>query len=506
VWILEHQVDPPYDGFMRTPESEEIIPSISGRARKHESTVSTFALMDGLVPIGEYQRLSLAKSDAQAQAMAMGRQDTHDAVEKQGAFAFRSYSDPDHSGSKRHVDRPAFNRMLADLDAGLIQGIACSDIDRVTRLHGILERLIERYEDHPEYYWYSNDAKVDLRTEEGRDEARSRVDAANKEAKAIARRQKARHDQYRKLGYMVGTKAYGHTTKGAIVPEEADIIRLLADTVDQGRPIKAILDQLTEQGIRGRNGQPWSHRTVQSILLSGRIAGYRVDGKGLALDDDGNPIIGNQEPIISVAQWERIQLRYRTRERGEDFRKYLGSGSFICTCGATMGAGWQVARNRHRYLCIQGRGSNCGSNTLHGPWADQALELLVEMALARDTPAVAEPEPWPDSEKLTRLEAKRAAARARRDAGELDAETWLDQDMAIAEVAGKLRRAQREWAKAHPVRSMPANQTLVDRWNSGDDDQRRSVVRDLFRGVLVQPANRVRLPVAERLSPILRDL
>jgi site-specific DNA recombinase len=484
-----------------TEPLEEIIPSKTGRKRRHESTVVTYGPRKGAVPVGQYDRLSLAKKTEQAQAMALSRMDTTEAVEAEGvAYVYRRYTDPDHSGSKRNQERPAFDLMVADLDAGIIGGLAVSNIDRLTRRHGILEQLIERYETNEEQarkgkaerlYWYSNDPLVDLRTEDGRREARKRVDAGYEEARAIARRQTGRHDQYRRLGIMVGSRGYGHRTDGSVVEPEAAVIRRLADIIDSGQKISPILPELERDGIVSTHGKPFTLRTVKSVLTSARLVGYRVDTTapdGIARDEKGEPIKGNQEPILSLEQFLRVRDVFAGRARGEEFRKYLGSAIFICdTCGYVMGAGWLKRDDRHRYLCSHQKPGRCGKNQLHGPKADDFLRLAVELELAKDQPTVVAQEPWPGEGQLASVEAKRALARERKEAGAIDVEVWLDQDMALAEVIGGLRKSRRAWLADHPVPTAPASESLLERWQSGDLDRQRSVVHELLKGVLVAP-------------------
>jgi site-specific DNA recombinase len=498
---------------MGEPLSVTVLPG--KRPRKHEATLTVYAGVPGLIPIGEMIRSSSAEANVRVHTEMLARQQTARKVLAQGACVTHSYCDPDHSGGNRHLLRPGMEQSLVDLEARTIRGMAVVDIDRLTRLSSVLERFCAIYEANEDawrkgkedqLFWYCTDGEVDLRTEAGRDEARTRVMVAKREREQGAKRQRRRHAVLREMGTLVGPRAFGHTTAGELIPEEADAIRLLADAVDMGQKVAPVVRALADKGFVGRDGRPFTHRRVQVILTSARIVGLRVDGTtddGIARDDQDEPIRGNQPAIIKMDQWLRIKARYAEASHSEAKRKYLGSGSFICTCGTVMGAGWKKSRNTYRYSCL-GRGDSCGSNSLHGPWADAAIELLVELALEQDAPEVAEPEPWPEADQLARIETRRSDAKARRDAGELDAETWLDQDLALAEVVGGLRRSQRAWLKAHPLAPAgPANRALRERWRSGNEDQRRSVVRDLFRGFIVAPA----VPgasVSERLTPVPR--
>ena len=496
--------------------SEEIILPKTGRARKHPSTVATFTVRDEGQPVGEYGRLSDAKSDADIQDAARERQSIRDAVEADGAYVLRSYSDPDHSGSKLLVERPAYDQMIRDLDAGIISGIAVYDIDRLTRRHGILERLIERYElrdgKPDQYYWYCEDEDVDLRTEKGRKEAREQVNAAHKEARKTSKRVTRWHAQRRRNGALAGSRGFGYTTKasgepGQIVEAEAEAIRLLAADVEAGRSVSSTLDSLNAQGIRPDRAKAFTYDAVRKILTSPRTAGLRVDmtdPEGIARDQHGNPIEGVQEAILPLDQWLRIRVIYKTRERGTDRRKYLASGTLRCQgCNAPIGGGWMKDKNRHRYVCPPNVArKQCGKVSIHGPKTDDYLALLVEEQLSRKAPAVAAVKPWPREDELGAVQEARAAATERKNAGTLDVVLWMNQDLTYQEAISVLSAERRAWFKDQgPMVIEASADTLRERWSSGDVNQQRSVLRELFVAILVSPGGEWS---PDRFTPVLR--
>jgi len=469
------------------------------------SMVATYEDEPGLLAVGAYARLSAEKTTEDLQSLALDRQDVSGAVKPHGAYVAREYVDPDHSGYKRNVVRPAYDLMIDDLLAGVIKGIAVYDVDRLTRRHGTLEKLIDIYADrdrkegddrpHP-FFWFCLDDKVDLRTEDGRNEARRRVTAANAEAEAAQRRQKRRHEQAKRMGTKVGVVGMGHNRDGTIHPEEAKVLRDLADLVEKGLDIGPKLEELKAAGVVTAAGRPLSRESVRRILMTARLAGLRVDGKakdGIARDEKGQPIQGTQEAILKLDQWQKIVRIYEKRSGRRDLvgaRRYLGTGLLRCgRCGYAMGGGWQKQRNTYRYLCPYG-GQRCGRNPLHGEWTDEFIKATVEKELARHAPVVVEHEPWPQQALMDATKARKAKDEQDYQDGVTDAETWLELDRATVLVLADLRKDERAWLADHAVPAVPAKETLMDKWSSGDDSKMREVALVLFEAFVVSPGGR----------------
>jgi site-specific DNA recombinase len=94
------------------------------------------------------------------------------------------YSDNDLSAFKENVIRPGFERLLADLESGVIDGVVCYDLDRLARRLDDLERLIRIYdrarvEGRP-LVFASVQGAIDLGTDDGIVLARVIVSFANK--------------------------------------------------------------------------------------------------------------------------------------------------------------------------------------------------------------------------------------------------------------------------------------------------------------------------------------
>jgi len=471
----------------------EVAPHKNGRPRKHESTVTTYKATEeqaGLQPVGVIKRLSQAKNVAALQVDALVRQDVTEAAEASGpVYVHKVYEDPNSSGSKKNVERPAFEQAVRDLIAGVILGLAVLDIDRLTRRHLILEQLIDFYEDHPELFWYCDDPSCDLRTPEGRAVARRKVDEAASYAAAVSVKVGRRQAQSLRAGIMVGSRGYGYTTTGELMPGEPEVIQRLADAVDAKVNMSDFLEALALDGVVGSKGVPFTHRGVKAILTSPRIAGYRVDSNQpdqIARDTNGEPIKGNQPAILELEQWERIGKLYKANSVDTRPRKWLATEVLFCaTCNSSMNGGWVTPLNRHRYACANKDRKGCSQRAiLHGPMTDDYIKELVELELAKDTPEVVQPEPWPGLAELQALKDRRIAKKAEHEAGDLDLMPWLDIDENLAKLIAKAVQAQRVWHQLHPVPTDKPRHELLETWKAAVEAEDIPAMRQVVKAVL----------------------
>jgi site-specific DNA recombinase len=105
--------------------------------------------------------------------------DTRKLVDLRGWTLADTYLDNDVSAYQPKVIRPDFERMLVDLETGVIQGVAVYDVDRLARQPADLERIISIYDGKP-LVFATVQGDIDLSTPDGRTMARVMVAFANK--------------------------------------------------------------------------------------------------------------------------------------------------------------------------------------------------------------------------------------------------------------------------------------------------------------------------------------
>jgi DNA invertase Pin-like site-specific DNA recombinase len=478
-----------------------------GKARKYPSTVAVYPDLPSLVPVGEYVRLSIRKRDAAVNALALDRQAMRPSVEDAGAYVSRTYTDPDHSASKRDVVRPGFDAMMDDLLTGVIKGIAVYDIDRLTRLFLPLEVLCDFYEAHPKTLWFCEDDEVDLRTEKGRMRARERVRAAREESLAMARRQAKRHRQLRGEG-IAHTLGFGWTKDGRLDPRESALLKAAARCAMDGGSLGDLMKRWHEDGVRTRRGGSWNRRTIQDKLLCPAIVGYRVDKRTvkvdgklklvtpdmIARDDNKEPIMGTHEALLTIAEWRKVRTRIEEAAKlgngapQRAGRKCEWSGYLVCgRCGCPLSGSFPTrSRTVGYYGCTFSPGKGCGKVRINMAETDKLLRAYLRDLVSAPRALVAAPEPWPLSSQLTAVEARLTALQE--DGGELDEVDRLDQLGDTRAAVRRLKRARAQWERDHPVASSAPAQVWPADWEGRELVWRRSFIGAAIERVTVAPA------------------
>jgi hypothetical protein len=97
------------------------------------------------------------------------------------------------------------------------------------------------------------------------------------------------------------------------------------------------LPRVTRQGITTPKGNRWLTTTLRSVLLSPRLAGYRVYRRGICLGDDGMPVKGLHAPIFTVSEWEELG-DFLTNGEGRRHAQEGHDGGKIAIDGAKLDA------------------------------------------------------------------------------------------------------------------------------------------------------------------------
>ena len=287
--------------------------------------------MNSQTRVGLYLRMSL---DVTGEGLGVQRQ--RDACEKlardRGWEIAQEYVDNSVSASDRRTDRPAYDRMRKDFDDGAFDALICWDLDRLTRQPRQLEDWIDAAEERGLKLVTAN-GEADLTTDGGRMYARIKAAVARAEVERKSARQIAAARQRAQLGRPpVGARLTGYTTKGEVIPDEAEVVRRIFELFLQRNQLKQVARRLEDEGHKTRTGVKWGSPSVRSILTNPRYVGravYRGQDTGIR---------GNWEPLVSDEDYDRVQaiLRdpaRRTMNVDPRTRVHLGSGLFYCECG-----------------------------------------------------------------------------------------------------------------------------------------------------------------------------
>ncbi|MFJ8599323.1 recombinase family protein [Streptomyces shenzhenensis] len=369
--------------------------------------------------VGVYTRIS-RDDEGDSLGVARQQQDCERLADLRAWQVAKVYEDNDVSAFKRNVVREEFELMLSDLRAGLIDGIVAYDLDRLARQPRDLERLIDIFDERPrlEFATVTND--INIGTPDGRTMARIMVAFANKSSHDASRRIRRKHLELAQQGKDSGGPApYGwrKEDRTKVDPKAAEAIRQAQRDILSGVRIGTIRRGWQEQGLGNpRNGtKRMAHHHVEHILTNPRLVGYRTYHGEILYGEDGQPVMGEWEPINTLEEWEAVCSAVAERKQKYPStalaRKYLLSG--IARCGLCKNKIRGQANNRrepgskatrYTYQCSVVNGG-CGKVGRVGEPVDRLIaQLVLEEQRARAAVSgVPVDQRWPKEAELEQI-------------------------------------------------------------------------------------------------------
>ena len=328
------------------------------------------------------------------------------------------YEDNDTSASGRKP-RPAYQRMLADLDAGRADAVVVWDLDRLHRQPIELERFLD-LADRRGVALASVGGDVDLATDNGRLYARIKGAVGRAEVERKSARQRAASDQRAAAGKpSSGRRAFGYTADGrGIIEHEAAEVRRAASLMLAGGSIRGIVKDWVSRDVRTTAGGPWHPTELRRTLGNPRYAAQRVH-RGEIVG------AGDWPAVLDLDEWRALQgvLTDPARHKAGRPSRYLLSGLARCAVCDGRIFGCHTPRGR-TYMCESRRHVARRS--------DEVDEMVVGLVLARLGA--------PDARALFTRPDRRDAAAGLRDE-ENGLRVRLD-GLAEAYAAGEVDRAQ----------------------------------------------------------------
>lgn len=290
------------------------------------------------------------------------------------------YVDNDRSASsKSKVQRPEFDRLLADVRSGLVQVVVAWDFDRLTRRPRELESVVEDYLKPAGADLATIGDRIDSISGDGMLVARMKAAVADEEIRKTSQRVTRKRQERAERGRVDsgGKRPFGYQkNRVKLRKREAEAIRYVVDfLLDEGGTLGGAVRWLKASGLRPSGGGTWCITGLKAILQGGRIAGLGIR-KG--------EIIGTAawEPIIDEATWYRLQAWLATRSPGRPpVRPRVLARLVWCHCGRKMTVGSRSS-GVSAYECRRQSGG-CGAYMTAG--------LLEKIVLARVGEWVADP-------------------------------------------------------------------------------------------------------------------
>ncbi|MFH1539132.1 MAG: recombinase family protein [bacterium] len=243
----------------------------------------------------------------------------------------RIHTDPGASGGD--FNRPGFKKLQKKIEAGDVDVIVVTKLDRLVRSLLHMLRFIENELEPRGVRFVSLSEGIDS-SKKGMNKVFMQVLSAFSEMERTRIKERCGEGQRKNasLGRLNGPAPYGYKKDGnriAIAPEEAKIIRRLFRTFNKGeRGLKSIADEFEIEGVVNRKGKPFAHSTLLGFIKNEFYTGCFIWGKNPrdgAIDSGEYMRIENNHPaIIKVSDFERAQhvltnrgQGFPARERGE---------------------------------------------------------------------------------------------------------------------------------------------------------------------------------------------
>jgi DNA invertase Pin-like site-specific DNA recombinase len=401
--------------------------------------------------------------------------------------------------------RPAYTRMLSDIENGLRDAVVCVDLDRLTRRPAELEAFMELADRH--HIALANvSGDTDLSSSDGRFKARIMGAVARQESERKGERVAREAEQAARRGVPRGSRRpFGYEADRVTVREdEAALIKDAVERVLDGVTVPSIARDWNARGLPSPQGAAygWSSTTVMGILRNPRIAGLRAH-KGEVVAE------GVWLAIVDRETFERLQAKIRRTVRpGRSPKRLL---SAIARCGRCGSPLWNSNRTDNgrrvsRYCCIKRPGApGCGATTVV---AERLDELITDAVLHRlGTRAMAKALRKPPRRRVdvdvTRLERDLEDLAADFGAGSISRREWLAARKPLDERLARARRtldATNGTAALAPFHGTDVRET----WDKLDVDRQRAVLSALIDRVVVRPATKPGTFTPDRVDVVWR--
>ncbi|MDA0251849.1 MAG: recombinase family protein [Actinobacteria bacterium] len=350
------------------------------------------------VRAGCYCRIS-SDPDDKREGVTRQREDTSALCEVKGWAVADYYVDNDRSASSGK-ERPEWERLLADIEAGKIDAIAAWEQDRGWRMMSELERLRKFFAGLDRHIPLATTGQgdIDLNTPTGVMLAQMKTAQSEHEIAMMSVRIRRAARQKAEQGRPAWKKAFGYLPETRrlkdddgtrqIDPAVAPLVRKGYAAVLAGASLKDVAAMWNDAGALTTTGRRWDTNSVSHFLRHPRNAGLRshfVTGKstrGTLTDDIVGP--GTWPALVEESVWRAAQTVLDSRPSGgrggrRSVRKHVLTGVLRCGregCDGRLG-GTRTASGDVGYAC-----TSCHKVSIRASYVEPWLVKLVGGRLA----------------------------------------------------------------------------------------------------------------------------
>ena len=267
----------------------------------------------------------------------------HAFVREHRLDVYDTYIDDGWSGTS--FDRPGFQRMLRDIEAGRVNMVITKDLSRLGRDYIMTGHYMERYFPEKRVRYISLLDGVDTGVESSANDITPfRAIMNDMYAKDISKKIKSvKHDKQRKGEFIGGKPMYGYrmhpSEKNRIVIDEdaAPVVRRIFAMALAGTSCRQIAVRLNEEGVlspaayagltlscHGPYSGQWSSERITAMLKNETYIGNMVQGRTARISYKTKKCLRRQpqqwvvvehthEPLIDPETFRKVQLMVNSR-------------------------------------------------------------------------------------------------------------------------------------------------------------------------------------------------
>jgi site-specific DNA recombinase len=273
-------------------------------------------------------------------------------AQEQGLSIFGEYTDDGVSGTT--FDRPAFRRMIRDIERGKIDAVLVKDLSRLGRDYITAGQLTE--------LWFPAHGVRFVAVNDGYDSAADNGDMAplrniinEMYARDASRKIRSALHARMAAGKFTGSRApYGYrrsADKSRLEPDmqQAPVVRQIFDRACAGLSCGDIARELNSAAIPSPLGGDWGASTIRKMLNNPVYLGHLAQGrssrtslknkKSLPRPRESWILVENtHEALVSSAQFRLAEslVSVRRPRRGSGFENIFSGLAFCADCGSAM--------------------------------------------------------------------------------------------------------------------------------------------------------------------------
>ncbi len=304
-----------------------------------------------LTKVAAYARVSSGK-DAMLHSLSAQVSYYNDLIQHHSGWVFCGvYADEALTGTK--ADRENFVRLIQDCKTGKVDMVITKSISRFARNTVTLLETVRKLKEYGVDVHFE-EQNIHSISPDGELMLSILASYAQEESLSASENQKWRIKRNFENGMPWNGTLLGYryeNGKYIIVPEEAEIVRMIFDLYLSGKGITAIMKMLNEQGILTRNGNAWGKSSVMRVLRNYAYTGnlllqqtYRENHltKRTRQNNGELPkyhIVDSHEKIICLERFNAVQREIQRRadkhtHPGISQKTYPFTGMVVCGgCG-----------------------------------------------------------------------------------------------------------------------------------------------------------------------------